>query len=356
MATIQQRGDAQWRVQIRRRGPNGKLVAKARTFETHAAAKRWANVTEGRISGDEYTDRSKERRATLKEIVERYAREISPSKKGHASEVYRLRAWAAEEFAQWSLLSVESVTIAEWMEARTAEGKAPTTISNAVNLLSAVYKTAIAKWGYRVANPCTGLPRPRQRTPRSAHLTPKEQTRLLDACAEGPTWLVWCTRIAIETAMRAGEIRRLRWEHVHNTHIHLPNTKNDTSRDVPLTSAALSVVQAMRKALPRRLDGYIFGDPDSKNIRAGGFTKDALSQAFRDAARKAEISVTFHDLRHVATTRLASLHDNVLELSATTGHKTLNILKRYYNPDPIERATELRERERERAKRLRLRP
>jgi len=39
------------------------------------------------------------------------------------------------------------------MEARTAEGKAPTTISNAVNLLSAVYKTAIAKWGYRVANP-----------------------------------------------------------------------------------------------------------------------------------------------------------------------------------------------------------
>jgi len=58
----------------------------------------------------------------------------------------------------------------------------------------------------------------------------------------------------------------------------------------------------------------------------------------------------------VATTRLASLHDNVLELSATTGHKTLNILKRYYNPDPIERATELRERERERAKRLRLRP
>ena len=91
MATIQQRGDAQWRVQIRRRGPNGKLVAKARTFETHAAAKRWANVTEGRISGDEYTDRSKERRATLKEIVERYAREISPNKKGHASEVYRLR-------------------------------------------------------------------------------------------------------------------------------------------------------------------------------------------------------------------------------------------------------------------------
>jgi len=93
-----------------------------------------------------------------------------------------LRAWAAADFAEWSLPSIESVTIAEWMEARVAEGKAPTTISNAVNLLSAVYRTAIAKKGYRVANPCTGLPRPRQRPPHSAHLTLGQEQRLIEAC------------------------------------------------------------------------------------------------------------------------------------------------------------------------------
>jgi hypothetical protein len=50
-------------------------------------------------------------------------------------------------------------------------------------------------------------------------------------------------------------------------------------------------------------------------------------------------------LRHVATTRLARLHKDALELSATTGHKTLNVLKKYYNPTPEERATQIRARE-----------
>ncbi len=48
--------------------------------------------------------------------------------------------------------------------------------------------------------------------------------------------------------------------------------------------------------------------------------------------------ITFHDLRHIATTRLAPLHRDVLELAATTGHKTLTMLKRHYNPSPEERA------------------
>jgi hypothetical protein len=45
MASIQQRGEFQWRVQIRRLGPDGKSITKSRTFETYSAAKRWTNVT-----------------------------------------------------------------------------------------------------------------------------------------------------------------------------------------------------------------------------------------------------------------------------------------------------------------------
>ncbi len=40
----------------------------------------------------------------------------------------------------------------------------------------------------------------------------------------------------------------------------------------------------------------------------------------------------FHDLRHEGTSRLAEKLDNVLELSAVTGNKTLSMLKRYYHP------------------------
>lgn len=351
MATIVNRGEAQWLVRIRRSGHK----PINRTFETYEAAKEFADVTEGRISGREYVDRTKEQRATLKDLLDRYEQEITPTKKGERQERTRLQQWRNEPLASWSLPAVTSADIAEWRKRREAEGKAPSTISNAMNLLSAVYKVAISEWGYRVTNPVQGVRRPKAAPPRWATLSADEEARLLDACREGPPWLVWCVRIALTTAMRAGEIRRINWNHVYDTHLHLPETKNGQERDVPLTAAGHAVIEEMREALPRRFDGWAFGDPDATKDD-GGFTKDMLSQAFRDAARKADVTLTFHDLRHVATTRLAPLHRDVLELAATTGHKTLNVLKRYYNPTPEQRAAELREREREREAKKRKRP
>jgi hypothetical protein len=80
--------------------------------------------------------------------------------------------------------------------------------------------------GYRVANPCTGLPRPRQRPPRSAHLSRQQEKMLVESCAEGPPWLVWCVRLALETAIAQVKFDGLKWEHVHNTHVRLAEIKN----------------------------------------------------------------------------------------------------------------------------------
>lgn len=341
MATINKRGEAQWQAKIRRAGHK----AISQTFETYEAAKAWADVTEGKISGREYVDKEKEQRAKLRDLLTRYQDEITPTKKGARQERVRIGQWLAEPMADWSLAAVQSTDIAEWRRRREAEGKAPSTIANSMNLLSAVFKVAISEWGYRVTNPVTGVRRPKARPARWATLSADEEASLLDACRQGPSWLVWCVRVALATAMRAAEIRRLHWDHIHHSHIHLPEVKSTTdeerSRDVPLTSAGLAVIEELQATLPRRLDGWVFGPPDTSD----GITKDMLSQAFRDAAAKAEISITFHDLRHVATTRLAPLHRDVLELAATTGHKTLNVLKRYYNPAPEDRAAALRERE-----------
>lgn len=346
---IYERTPNQFLVRIRRKGPDGKSVTINRTFESYDDAEAWHDLTVGRISGHEFVDKSKEQRATLRQLLQRYLTDVSPTKKGHSQEAYRLRQWMAEPLADWALPAVTSSDIAQWRRDREAEGKAPSTIGNAMNLLSAVYKIAISEWGYRVENPVRGVARPKARAARWATLSADDEARLLAACANGPQWLIWCTRLALATGMRAGEIRGLRWEHIHDTHIHLPETKNGTSRDVPLTTAGLTVIREMRAALPRRLDGWVFGDPDLP-VADGGFTGDALSQAFRDAAKKAEVSVTYHDLRHIAVTRLAPIHRDPLELAATTGHKTLNVLKRYYNPTPEDRAAELRRREAEQAR------
>ena len=76
---------------------------------------------------------------------------------------------------------------------------------------------------------------------------------------------------------------------------------------------------------------------------------DSITKAFERARRRARglyeakckaenrlcddkflIDLRFHDLRHEATSRLAILLPNVIELSRVTGHKELKMLNRYY--------------------------
>ena len=124
-------------------------------------------------------------------------------------------------------------------------------------------------------------------------------------------------QVAVETAMRRGEICDLRWENVNlaGRVALLPDTKNGTVRRVPLSSVALGVLAA----LPRRLDGLVW------DVKV-----DTVTRSFERACRRAAITgLTFHDLRHEATSRLFEKGFNPMEVSAITGHKTLQMLKRY---------------------------
>ncbi|WP_338322575.1 tyrosine-type recombinase/integrase [Pseudomonas syringae] len=49
----------------------------------------------------------------------------------------------------------------------------------------------------------------------------------------------------------------------------------------------------------------------------------------------------FHDLRHEATCRLATKLPNLIELASVTGHREVNMLKRYYNITAEELAAKL---------------
>lgn len=340
---IYKRGPYQFQVKIRRNG-----ASPSRTFETLAAAQAWRAVQVGKITSHDYVDRSKERRTNLRDLLQRYMDEVTPTKKGHRQEANRLRAWMHSDLASYSIAGIDPSDISSWIAERNAAGKAPTTISNAVNLLSAVFGKA-REWGYIIDNPCRGVSRPSPRAARFAVMSEDEQELLIQACERGPQWLPFVVKLALNTGMRQGEIRRLHWNHIYDTHAHLPETKNGTSRDVILTIAGAAVIEELRQKLPRRLDGWVFGDPD-KLSADGGFTEWQVQQAYRDAAEWAEEHLgvkrlTFHDLRHVALTALAEFHDDVIELQRTSGHKNLGSLARYLDRSPQEAAKRVRKRE-----------
>lgn len=128
--------------------------------------------------------------------------------------------------------------------------------------------------------------------------------------------------VFIETAMRRGELLSIEWQLVKFKgslgSVRLPDTKNGEERTVPLSSVAVAAL----KTLPRGIKGKVFA-----------LTPAALNHQWR-AARVAIGSpdLRVHDLRHEATSRLFEDKGfNVIEAAAVTGHKSLQMLKRYAN-------------------------
>lgn len=163
-------------------------------------------------------------------------------------------------------------------------------------------------------------------------LTPYEQARLIDALeprGRRSPYMKPLVILALETAMRRGELLGLRWRDVdlRKRIAHLAVTKNGNARSVPLSTKAVDTLQGM----PRSIDGRVFP-----------MSATAMEKAFDRARTRAGLTdLHFHDLRHMAATRLAEKLTNILELSAVTGHKELRMLKRYYYPKAEELALKL---------------
>jgi integrase len=125
---------------------------------------------------------------------------------------------------------------------------------------------------------------------------------------------------AIETGMRLGELLALRWDDIdlNGKVATLHDTKNGESRRVPLSQRA-GVALA---SIPRHIsDTRVFWRWSRR---------DSFENAWRRAAGKAGLgNLRFHDLRHEATSRFFERGLNMMEVSAITGHKTLQMLKRY---------------------------
>ncbi len=62
-----------------------------------------------------------------------------------------------------------------------------------------------------------------------------------------------------------------------------------------------------------------------------GMRPGSISRAFKRVCKHAGIEgLTFHDLRHEATSRLFEKQGfNAMEVSSITGHKSMQMLKRY---------------------------
>jgi integrase len=311
MATIVQRGPLQWQAKIRRKG----FPMLTKTFDLKADAERWARKIEREMDAGEWRDTRLADGMTVSELIDRYRVEVTPTKKGADREIFRLRVLLRSKLASLSVSRVRSADVAEFRNQRTKDGASANTVRNDLNTLSAVFEWARSELSFAVENPVRAVKKPSPGRGRERRLQSGEEQALLDACSPAMRALVV---VALETGMRLGELCLIERQHVdlRRRVARLPDTKNGSARDVPLSSAAVAAIQA----LPSALRGPVFGIA----------SRSATVMFSRTCKRAGIEGLRFHDLRHEALSRLAERGDfNVLELAAISGHKSLSMLKRY---------------------------
>lgn len=342
MATIVKTPSGTWKALIRKTG----WPATAKTFRTKRDAEDWARRTEDEMVRGVYIQRAPSERMTIEDALKRYLSEISPTKRpASADSDARHAKPLMQNLGKYSLAALTPELIAKYrddrlagLDRKDANGKpapkprSPNTVRLDLALLGHLFNVAIKEWGIGLTyNPVQNIRRPAPSPGRDRRLTREEETCLMAAVdAHSNPMLGWIVRIALETGMRSSEITGLRRNQVDLDRrvVRLQETKNTMSRTVPLTVEA---TRLFREALdnpvrPIDTDLIFFGEPGRDNKRRAYQFNPIWTRIKKDAGVP---DFRFHDLRHEAVSRFVEAGLSDQEVAAISGHKSMQMLKRY---------------------------
>ncbi len=311
MATLRNRKN-KWQARVRRSGQ----PEVTKTFLTKIDAEKWARSIEIEMDRGSYVNSSYAQKTLFKDLIQQYLKEVTPTLRGAPEDTYRLRKMMRNAIAELNLTELTPNKIANYRDERLKEVK-PNTVIRELAYISSMINHARREWGLGIINPVAQIRKPSQPRGRERVLNDAEMDRILRELEKINPFLKSLCEFALETAMRRGELLSLNWTNIDfiKRTAYLKITKNGSSRCVPLSTVAINILNQM----PRDIGGKVF--PLKANTVSMGFIK---------AVRRSKIEdFHFHDLRHMALTKLSNKFTNVLELAAISGHKELKMLQRY---------------------------
>lgn len=319
MATITKYKDG-WRAQVSVKGKY-----KSKSFPTKLEAKAWAHSTEQSMGkhGGIVTGK------TLGDALRKFEAEMAPSRKGARWEIVRCKKLQRESLSNYGLTDITSDILQDWINERCKEVKS-SSVNRELNVIAATFTAARRQWKWMIDNPLKDIRRPKNPPHRDRRISDNEIKRILkaldyDGQVKTPRQhIAVAFLLALETAMRQGEIWGLKKENLHlnDAYLVLPDTKNGMRRDVPLSPRAIELLETV---------------PEMFTV----CSQQTMEVMFRSAVKIAGIeNLTFHDTRHEAITRLARKLD-ILDLARMVGHRDIRSLQTYYNPTASEIAKRL---------------
>ena len=225
--------------------------------------------------------------------------------------------------------------IAEYQRQRSEKGVAGRTINMEVGLLRRILKRN--KQWVRLAEHVEMLP---QKSKEPRVLLPEEKARLLQTAALRPEWQVarCAATIALNTTMRGGEMKGLRWRDVdlfdRTVCVRRENTKtNAGARVLPLNREAILAFSELRdravKLEASDSEHFVFPSCEKGHFDSNKPMKSWRS-AWRNLTRLADLTgLRFHDLRHQAITELAENGLGDQTIMSIAGHVSRQMLDHY---------------------------
>jgi integrase len=298
---------------------------ESQVFDTKARAAAWGHAREAAL-------RDQARgivRATLQDAIDKYITDVCPTHRSGDNEIKRLKALAkAPKLLPVAKLlpDVTPQDLAKFRDTR-LEQVSVATVRKEMGLLRSVLESARRDWGMVASNPLADVKRPSAPPHRDRLFVGDEVQRICTALGYVSGVKVETLQhqvavallLALETAMRAGEMLGLTWARVHlqAQYVSLPETKNGDRRDVPLSTRAVELLTSLQGL-------------DAEHVFT--ITSASLDALFRKARDKCTVKgLHFHDSRATALTNLSKKLD-VLELARMVGHRDVKSLMIYYRP------------------------
>ena len=232
------------------------------------------------------------------------------------------------------LTSITAAHVEKVKDAMLKRDLSPQTVRHALALIRRVYN-CLAKWGlYSGAVPTTSVPMPKADNRRTRYLTAAEAQALLAALKQRsiPVWRM--ALMSLFTGLRAGEIMKMRGEHVDlvGARARVIDTKTGQDRTVYLPAPVLE----MLKEVEIKPGALVFERPKGGTVLkiSQVFKRTVRDLGLNDGREDRRDQVVFHTLRHTFASWLVIQGKGLYLVGTLLGHTTVEMTKRYAHLAP----------------------
>ena len=330
MATVRKRGK-KYQAQVRIKGHS----PQSKSFLTKAAALAWTRRIESSMDNGSWIDTRGSRSVFIEDIVddlvysyERFGLEVAGPKLGqlnqikeyfHGVSIHDLTFDGVLDFAAFRLETIAASTLQAqmyYLKQAVTNSRIKTELPVVDMAIDELKKKKLIMGSKR----------------RDRRLEPGEYEALMDQAAGH--WISAAIDLAVESAMRQGEIHALKWSDINESKGVIRLMRIDKHAETGQSDQQIPLLKGVREALLRSQN--VFGQgPNLIPVERAA----SISDKFAKMTKKLGIvDLRFHDLRHEAISRLFEKGMRVEQVRVVSGHRTLDQLSRYVNLRPADLA------------------